>query len=530
MTGALNDTEVLLKQFNFNSATFIAVFAVSLLYWIAVKGRRRLMYYRIPSVGCGNDPLTSFWAAKRFKTDCKSLIQEGYDKARGLFKLAIADRWVVIVTGKELIRELWSAPDEKLNFHKAIDEATKSKFSFGTAVTENAYHVNIIRGRLTRNIPELSPELLDEVVCSFSNEFQHSTEWKTFSPIPHIQRIVCRASNRLFVGLPMCRNASYIRLNIGYTLEVWYTQQTLNGYPAFLQSVIGRYITNIGTRTKEAVNLLTPIIEERLSILTCSNADYSQLPNDLLTWLIIDTPNKKGRNVLELCQRLLVVNFGAIHSATNTFVHLLFHLAANPSWVKILREEVKYATEVDGWTKTALDKMQKLDSILREGLRMDGVNLWSLNRVAMEDYTFSNGVTVPKGALLAAPTSALHTDGSTEQIMGEQPPDVFDPWRFSRSCRSDSEGKHLEGLETHSNMALATTTSWNYLPFGHGKLSCPGRFFAGIQLKLMIAHFIQHYDVKLEKRCSGKPPNVYVGYSCAPNQQARVMVKAHQNM
>ncbi|KAF9263087.1 cytochrome P450 [Marasmius fiardii PR-910] len=504
----MDSAEMILKPF---SASFILGSAVLLMYLI-VEGRRKLMYYRIPSIGCGNDPLTSFRAAMRFRTDCKELIQEGYDKFKGrMFKLAMADRWVIIVTGKELVNELWSAPDGKLNFHKAVEETTKSRFSFGEAVTENTYHVGVVRTRLTRNIPDLFPELLDELACSFSDEFKPSIEWKAYSPIPHVQQIVCRASNRLFVGLPKCRDPSYVRLNIGYTLEVMYARKTLNSYPSFLQSVIGRYITNIAARTKEAVEHLTPIIQERLSILERSNADYSQLPNDLLTWLIIDT-DKKGRNILELCQRVLVVNFGAIHTTTNTFVHLLFYLAANPDWVEILREDVKSATEVHGWTKTAFNKMPKLDSILHECLRIDGVNLWSLIRVAMEDYTFSNGVTVPKGALLAAPTFALHTDGSTVPTTGSQSVDVFDPWRY---C----DGK----AEESSNQS--TTTGWSYLPFGHGKMSCPGRFFAGAELKLMVAYFIENYDVKLEYP-GPKPPNVYIGHSCAPNQSARVMVKA----
>ncbi|KIK53248.1 hypothetical protein GYMLUDRAFT_49418 [Collybiopsis luxurians FD-317 M1] len=502
----LDSAEIFLKLFN---ASLIIICAVYLI----VEGRRKLMYYRIPSIGCGNDPLTSLRAAVRFRTDCKMLIQEGYDKFKGgMFKLAMADRWVVMVTGKELVNELWSAPDGKLNFHKAVEETTKSRFSFGAAVTENTYHVGVVRTRLTRNIPDLFPEMLDELACSFNDEFKPSTEWKAYSPIPRIQQIVCRASNRLFVGLPKCRDPSYVQLNIGYTLEAMYARKTLNSYPSLLQSIIGRYITNIAARTKEAVEHLTPIIEERLSILERSSTDYSQLPNDLLTWLIIDT-DKKGRNILELCQRVLVVNFGAIHTTTNTFVHLLFYLAANPDWLEILREEVKSATEVDGWTKTAFNKMPKLDSILRECLRIDGVNLWSLIRIAMEDYTFSNGVTVPKGALIAAPTFALHTDGSTVQITGNQPVNVFDPWRY---CNSNRKSERLDNQ--------STTTSWDYLPFGHGKMSCPGRYFAGSELKLMVAHFIENYDVKLEHP-GPKPPNVYIGHSCAPNQKARVMVR-----
>ena len=55
------------------------------------------------------------------------------------------------------------------------------------------------------------------------------------------------------------------------------------------------------------------------------------------------------------------------------FAHALYHLAAEPEHAAVLREEVDAIVKEDGWTKTALDRMIKVDSFLRESQRVNGM-------------------------------------------------------------------------------------------------------------------------------------------------------------
>ncbi len=50
-------------------------------------------------------------------------------------------------------------------------------------------------------------------------------------------------------------------------------------------------------------------------------------------------------------------------------VNALHHLAAYPEYTAPLRAEVEQVITSDGWTKTAIDKMWKVDSFLRESQR-----------------------------------------------------------------------------------------------------------------------------------------------------------------
>lgn len=98
-----------------------------------------------------------------------------------------------------------------------------------------------------------------------------------------------------------------------------------------------------------------------------------------------------------------------------------------------------------------MDRLHKLDSFLRETIRTDttGVGLLdSLNtslllitvlqvvlyRFALRPFTFSNGVTVPAGTLITAPSSAIHMD---EDIYSN--PEQFDGFRFSNARDMDED-------------------------------------------------------------------------------------------
>ena len=54
-----------------------------------------------------------------------------------------------------------------------------------------------------------------------------------------------------------------------------------------------------------------------------------------------------------------------------TLTHALYDLAAYPEYVEPLREEIARAVQRDGWTKTAIDNMDNIDSFLKESMRLN---------------------------------------------------------------------------------------------------------------------------------------------------------------
>ncbi len=77
-----------------------------------------------------------------------------------------------------------------------------------------------------------------------------------------------------------------------------------------------------------------------------------------------------------------------------------------------------------------------------------------MTRLAMQDFTFSDGTFVPKGSLVSAAAGPMHQD---EEFYEDA--EIFNPWRFVNMREEEGEGtKHQ-----------MVTTSSEYVPFGHGR-------------------------------------------------------------
>jgi len=119
-----------------------------------------------------------------------------------------------------------------------------------------------------------------------------------------------------------------------------------------------------------------------------------------------------------------------------------------------------------------MDKLHRLDSFVRETQRIDIISpslsasihatlsltllQVGVTRIAIRPFTFSNGVTIPAGTMVAAPSSAIHVD---EEIYPN--PDKFDGFRFSGL--HDSDGN----VARTGNSAVSTSP--NHLAFGLGR-------------------------------------------------------------
>lgn len=101
------------------------------------------------------------------------------------------------------------------------------KYTVGREVFHNPYHAAVVRLQLTRNLGPLYSEMRDEVVTAFDQvldlrgngeqqvttalvhitDAREDAEWKSVPALNAMQQIICRTSNRLFVGLPLCMYA-----------------------------------------------------------------------------------------------------------------------------------------------------------------------------------------------------------------------------------------------------------------------------------------------------------------------------------
>lgn len=157
------------------------------------------------------------------------------------------------------------------------------------------------------------------------------------------------------------------------------------------------------------------------------------------------------------------INMSALHTAVLAIYQNLFNFALYPHHIPELRHEIERTLQQYGWTKIAMSKMFKLDSFIRETLRLGGPSVILMGRKAIgKGFTFSNGLHIPSGATISIPDT-VHTD---EEEYGQNAHD-FDGFRFSRSHEVDNEIQGMDSKGT-GKRKFFTTTETKYLRWGHG--------------------------------------------------------------
>lgn len=214
----------------------------------------------------------------------------------------------------------------------------------------------------------------------------------------------------------------------------------------------------------------------------------------------------------------------AVHTTSLSILTTLLDIFESPHSEQIvaaLRDEcttvlAKYNGQ---WDKNAVNELYRIDSCIRESMRVSGMGLMGMMRevrlslinvlillltsysqvAAKDGVDFGDGVHIPQGVKIVVAQKAIQTDpqwfpNSTE----------YDAFRFSRAreniaTAAKEEGKQLDTKEVleQKNQAVITTSD-KFLAFGHGKHACPGRFFASQEMKLMLAHIVMRYDVRLK--------------------------------
>lgn len=196
---------------------------------------------------------------------------------------------------------------------------------------------------------------------------------------------------------------------------------------------------------------------------------------------------------------------------------MIFNLAAHPECIDELREELSQTLKHSQTqprsliaTKSRLAKCVKLDSFMKETQRHFPIGIIGMNRRinAADGITLSNGLHLPYGTYTAVNSYNIVQDPSLYPD-----PQVFDPFRFSKRAAS---GK------SDSTRHQFTSINPEFIAFGYGNHSCPGRFFAAAELKVVLTYILLNFEVAFEAGQS-LPRLVTRGVLQSPNPQTKVV-------
>ncbi|KAK5943047.1 hypothetical protein PMZ80_004052 [Knufia obscura] len=455
-------------------------------------------------------------------------------------------------------------PDNELSNHKALIEGLQLKHTAAEQyVLDSRSHEKVISRDLTRRLGGLTDVIADELSAAIDQEWGTSQEWKEVNPFATFIKVIARTSNRVFLGLPLCRNEKLVHSAIAFATAVVPCANFIRMIPNPLRPVMILLITLRNRKhRRDLAKIIAPEIQRRLAQMNSNpNSTKAAAPfvphNDFLQWSIdaaLKSENPRELDANVLVQRITLVNFAAIHTTTMTATNAFYDLISCPDSVSIvneLRQEIQevLAQNDNAWTKYAVSQLHKLDSTLKESGRISPLAALMVERHVLKpggmDTPLSK-IHLPQGSVISVPSLAVHHDPSnyanakeyrplrfvemrtSASVAATSPPDnVSTPQPDSRDDDKDYISKPgSNGTKSTANYNLSTTSP-SFLTFSHGRHACPGRFFATHELKLMFAYLIQNYDFEV---LNERPENVWAGAVGIPPMTRTVKVRRRQGV
>ncbi|KAF1962957.1 cytochrome P450 [Byssothecium circinans] len=372
-----------------------------------------------------------------------------------------------------------------------------------------------IKADLTPALARLNGVVYEEVERSLSEEMPECEDWTPVNIYMTMCNMVAKISGRVFVGPDLCRDKVYVETAIQYTLDIVDVLHSVKLIKPWLRPfLVPRLpeVKRLRKREQTAEELLNPIVQERME--AARNDPNYQHPDDMLSWILNRSEDFGYHSSKEIAKMQLGLTFAAIHTTTSTATNAFYTLAAQPEYVQPLRDEIIAVMAKNGDTinTRALQQMVKLDSFMREVMRMYPTGLTSFARKVLRGFTLSNGQYIPEGVVIECAAYAISQD---PEIYPDA--DKFDGFRFYKL----REG----GTATdHARNQFVTTNEQN-LTWGYDRHACPGRFFAANEIKMLVAKVLLNFDFKNENGSLERYASIEVGKTSSVDGSKNLLFK-----
>jgi cytochrome P450 len=358
----------------------------------------------------------------------------------------------VVVLPPSEINWIITQPESSLSAQEMHRDQLQSDWTFlNQNIVKYPIHQDVIRGNMVRKLDSFTEPVMEELQQCFDDYWGMSTEWHEVNIWDSMMKVFARTSNRMFVGLPLCRNEDFLDGCRGFAQDVMVSTAILTMMPGWLKPVLGYLaIAPNYWHYRKSAKYLIPLIESRLEIVRSNpeKVPADLLPNDLVTWSIIEAQKSSDSRELTLellAKRTMTVNMAAIHTSTMTSTNLLVDLlSSNPKlgYLEALASEIETISQTyhGDWSKAALAAMTRTDSALRESMRVSGFVVWGVERkvVAKDGVVLPDGTKMPHGANIGVAAWDNHHD---EKVYPK--PFEYDALRFSR------QREQLGGQQVH---------------------------------------------------------------------------------
>ncbi|KAG6040947.1 hypothetical protein E4U41_006538 [Claviceps citrina] len=421
---------------------------------------------QVPVVGyrCMLEP--TWFVRLRFIWAGGSIVRDGYERYKSsIFQIRKLGTDIVIIPPNHIDEVRRLSKDSTRSVEPFINDFAGT-YTHGMPFLESDLQNVVIQKKLTPKLAVLTTVMQEELDFALSVEMPNlkENEWTEIDIATILTRIISRISARVFLGPENSRDEEWLTTTTEYSKSLFITGFLLRIFPHVLRPFVAPLLPSyrqLLRNVSSARRIICSILRSRESQAeTVRNSDQ-----DVLQFMT-ESATGRERAPENLAQRMLILSLASIHTTAITMTHAMYDLCAHPEYLEPLRQEMADVLADGGWQKTTLNRLYKLDSLLKESQRFHPVFL------------------------------------------------QFDAFRYSKIRQQpEAASKHLFSMTDCSNMA-----------FGYGKYACPGRFYASNEMKLVLTSLLLRYDFKFPNG-KRRPQNITIDSDMFPDPGARLCVR-----
>ncbi|KAF2173631.1 hypothetical protein M409DRAFT_61961 [Zasmidium cellare ATCC 36951] len=415
--------------------------------------------------------------------DGKKVLATGFAKHPDGFQIKATTGYRIILPNR-YAHELRNHP------HLSLTEAFQTDLmveypgfdSMRLGLRDEKFIGSVIKERLTQSLGPITGDVVDEMASAIYDAFGNSYDWTTREIKNDVLEIVARASSRVFLGKKLARNRRLLVISKDHTIDMVMASEQLRLLPSVLRPVIYWLIpacTRLRKEVHDAKTLIVPeiaVIRNQMQQAIDSGAEPPKMTN-AIAWMI---EKSEGHDDADFVAGQLALSSAAIHTTSETLCRCIAQICETPEIVQPLREEIISVLAQEGWSRTALPKLQLLDSFLKEVHRFRPLSLTSMYRLVKKPVSLNDGTLLPAGTRLKIDDTMVH-DSTLFSNAG-----TFEVARFQRLRKQSGE--------EHQHQFVSLTP--DIMAFGYGRHACPGRFFASHELKIALCVLLLQYDIR----------------------------------
>jgi cytochrome P450 len=169
------------------------------------------------------------------------------------------------------------------------------------------------------------------------------------------------------------RDSIWLQTAAQYSHDVVATAQQLRQWNPILRPFVAPWLPGkkkIDQHLATARKTFRDVFVQRLEAQERGYFSDADKPVDMAQWMV-ESAEGKDRDPDVLTQNILFMTLAGLHTSSNTTIHALFDLCANPQYIQPLREEIEEVIGEHGWTMSTISKLKKLDSFIKESQRLN---------------------------------------------------------------------------------------------------------------------------------------------------------------